>query len=153
MEHTKKMVLDTPEVFERINQTSELQPNTLSVLDKEMKEVLNNNKFSDYEKWTMYSQILQRYLNIINNIRKPIPLPISEEVVPPKELTEKSNSNHDNTEIHRQDDEILVSVPKTLRNKATLLLQRLKRGNNIEWDNKGVVYINKEKINNSNITD
>lgn len=151
MEHTKKMILVTPEVFGRLNQTSEVEPDTLSLLDKEMKEVLGNNKISDYEKWTLYSQVLQRYLNIINNIRKPVPLPIIEDEKGVKEGVEKINVTDVIHEDHSE--EILGSVPKTFRSKASLLLQRLKRDGNIKWDNQGVVYINQKKIINSSITD
>lgn len=147
MEYAKKMVLVTPEVFERINQVNEVQPNTLSLLDNEMKEVLGNNNISDYEKWGIYNQILQRYLKVINNTRKPMSLPLTSEIKQQEKVHTPTNHFGDG------DFEILESVPKTFRSKAKLLLQKLKRENNIKWDDQGVVFINQKRINNSNITD
>lgn len=156
MEFTKKMILVDPDTIHRINQQENVQPNTLSLLDQEMKDIINNNKISDYEKWTLYNQVLQRYLNIVNNTRKPFSLSVVEEKINNNNTkfedtkflgVSESNSQHD------YDREILESVPKTYRNRASLLLQKLKRDGPIKWDEHGVVYVNDNKIMNSNITD
>lgn len=149
MEFAKKLVLVEPETFDRISQRVDVRPNTLSLLDQEMKSVLNNKNISDYEKWLLYNQTLQRYLNIVQDTRKPFSFPIIEE---PKGDNGKGDSVVDSSVVN-YDQEILDSVPKTFRDKAALLLQKLKRSNLIRWDENGVVSINETRINNSNITD
>lgn len=154
MEFTKKMILVDPDTIQRLKQHESVQPNTLSLLDQEMKDVLNNSKLGDHEKWSLYNQILQRYLNIINNTRNPLNLAVVEEKLNNKKLEDKDILNDCEPQVSQDPDrEILESVPKTFRDKATLLLQKLKRGDHVKWDERGIVYIKGNKITNSNITD
>lgn len=43
------------------------KPKVLSLLDKQMSVILQNDNKSDFDKWSLYKQTLQRYLNFIEN--------------------------------------------------------------------------------------
>lgn len=86
MKHCRKMVLvDYDQEVEKVNkilndkQTTESVPNinhklsdeassiTLSVLDSDMNNILNQKNLSDIDKWKLYSKVLERYLFHIRN--------------------------------------------------------------------------------------
>ena len=50
-------------------------------------------------------------------------------------------------------DQILQSVPKTMKRKAELLLGMIKNNNNLTWDEQGVVSYKGKRIHGSNIID
>lgn len=43
----------------------------LSSLDKEMSSILRNNEMNDYDEWNLYKRSFQRYMNFIENTKKP----------------------------------------------------------------------------------
>lgn len=47
-------------------------PRILSTLDKSMHDILNRHDIDDGEKWALYNQILQRYLNHLKKTRQPV---------------------------------------------------------------------------------
>ena len=149
MEYAKKMVILPRETVEKLKnvQLSDTVVNSvqtpgteLSRVDSEMSKILNSNSINDDNtKWKLYEQALQRFLrfNESNHIRK-------EEIIPEESHT---NSLTDNT--------ILESIPSKFRNKAKLLLLKLRNtpDNLISWDNNGIVTINGVVIQRSNIID
>nr|CAD7256011.1 unnamed protein product [Timema shepardi] len=66
MEHTKKMILVSPETLHRYEQHHQQVASAtnlvVSELDKEMEKILTS-KLDDKSKWTLYQQVLQRYLH------------------------------------------------------------------------------------------
>lgn len=173
MERARKMVLVSKEQFDRIQtvrqvptqvvdppaetgrvpvevQTSErpdiLQStqtpgDNLTRLDNYMKQILDSKVYQDeHEKLKHYLQALRRYLFFIEEKRKPGAIAATETRTP--------------YEISAFDDVILQSVPKTCQKKTKLLLDHLKvQRERINWDDNGVVYIDGQKIKNSNIVD
>ena len=76
MEHARKMILLPQESVKRLQATlgndkikSVQTPGSVtSRLDAEMKEILNTPTYKDErEKWTLYRQVLQRYLHFKEN--------------------------------------------------------------------------------------
>lgn len=144
MEHTKKMILISPDAINRIHvqRNESIKDDPISKLDKDMREVLESNA-NDIDKWKMYQQVLQRYLHFVNNLRKPVEIPV---------LNEVEQSDGINNQMNVAD--IIKMVPKTFRNKANILLNYLRNEQGaIEWDNKGTVTIRNKLIPNSNIVD
>lgn len=138
MEHAKKMMIVSPELFQRLTATSvteDVHEKILGELDNDMQNVLKS-ELDDREKWTEYYQVLQRYLQFSNQIRKPIDIegPIL-------------------NKLPLADTEILDTIPKIYKRNAQCLVNILKRSENIEWDNKGIVSIKGETMPSSNIID
>ena len=77
MNYAKKMILVDPKVVEQIQHVKETKPKTLNLLDVEMQAILENKTLPDNEKKVMYKQVLQNYLNIVNNNRQPLEIPIT----------------------------------------------------------------------------
>lgn len=142
MEHAKKMILVNQETFQKLSNQATLEttaPNIISLLDQDMRNILDSRE-SDHDKWKKYNLTLQRYLHFADNNRKPIKIPIT-------------SSNETVDEITPEVEETIVStLPQSLRNKGTILLDIIKQ-HNISWDAKGIVSIGSEQIKNSNIID
>lgn len=150
MEHTKKMVLIEPHVLEKFHQQQQLQPDTISKLDDDMRTVINRKDIEDNEKWTLYNQILQKYLNILKNSRKPLKIAVIDE----KEEDDMKNNARE-TEPTTDDSfrDILYAIPKKNVGKAMLLLRKLKESG-VTWnESSGIVSFGGSTIMNSHITD
>lgn len=174
MDHCKKMILIEPEVMERLKKEP-MNDTTTSRLDAEMQNILKT-KLDDREKWSLYLQVLQRYLHFIE--RKPIHLPIVNQVVndvinndlkeyktddtinmklvkessPERDVENKRDNLFQNTTYLSS--HLLRSIPKTYRNKGEFIVEKLlKNPDKITWDKDGVVYIDKKEITGSNIKD
>lgn len=139
MDHAKKMMVVSPEFIQRLTATADVTGDVyekvLSQLDNDMQNVLNS-KLNDREKWTEYYQVLQRYLQFANQIRKPADVEASV-----------------SSEIPLSDMEIFDTIPKIYKRNAHCLVNILKKSKLIEWDNKGTVNIKGERIPSSNIID
>jgi hypothetical protein len=147
MEHAKKMILVEPAVYEKTHQLRPTLPNTISQLDEEMNDVLSNKNIGDHEKWTRYSQVLQRYLHMVKVARKPFEITVTNtQPVPDNDVGQKFDTP-------LSDGEILSCVPKTFQSKAEVFLKKLKNTPSITWDNRGVVSIENIVIPDSNVTD
>ena len=174
MERAKKMVLISKEQLERIQreggaspsnntttpnstntantstatytspvlQTTQTIGDNLTRLDDEMRKILDSNTYTnDHDRLKDYLRTLQRYLFFVEEKRKA--------------LAPKDNNNHELSVSNGMSIESIVqSVPKLYRQKAQLLLNHLKNNSDrVTWDETGVVYIDGEKIKNSNIVD
>ena len=101
----------------------------VSKVDADMANILKKD-ISDYDKEKLFTQELGKYLllrnqkNIVPNELKSIPSP-----------------------------EIMASIPKMYRNKASGLLQYLQSDKDVKWDEQGHLYIGQQKIENSHILD
>ena len=86
MEHARKMIVAPQELFQRLQSPSDQQQQqqhtsttkrrTYKTLDQEMEEIMSDKRIDDREKWKMYNQVLQRFLNNSAINRQPITLPI-----------------------------------------------------------------------------
>ncbi|EFA11980.1 hypothetical protein TcasGA2_TC001494 [Tribolium castaneum] len=76
MEHAKKVIMVDPAVIERMQSGITNQPNIINDLDREMRRIIELKHIDDNEKWTLYNQVLQRYLKVINRSRKPVTIPM-----------------------------------------------------------------------------
>lgn len=105
----------------------------IATLDQEMRAVLENNELSDAEKVTKYNQILQHYLGYLQTP----PALNSPSSIPTQGVRE----------------EVLQTVPKTLRRKAETILDRISREPNMSWNERGEFVYNGEVIKGSNVVD
>lgn len=124
-------------------------------LDQEMRDILDNETYTEDEKIKLYNQTLQRYLEYkrqrLYNIHHP---------PPPRQLEAKSAdaaaaAADDDEKINRQlvEKDIIDSVPQTYQRKARLLIDRLKRSRVIGWKDDGRLVYKDEVVPNTHITD
>lgn len=110
----------------------------LSSLDTDMKRILYSN-LSDSEKVTLYNQILTRYRDVYAKSKEPLTIQIKD--------------NYKQVQTLPMREEILHFIPKSLKNKASDLLQRLSNRNDINWNDKGELIVDNETIHGSHIVD
>jgi hypothetical protein len=92
----------------------------MDTMDKKMQTILDREDLSADERLKLYDQSFTRYLNVYDDNR-PRPVAVAPEPVK-QDLVE---------------DEILESVPKTMKAKAQLLLETMKSSPDISWNEKG----------------
>lgn len=133
------MIVIDNDVFNRLKSGIDREAGTSSELDKEMKKIMDSNQI-DSEKWKSYQQVLQRYLHFTQNERKPVNIPII-------------NNVGDETGEPGNNEDVLEIIPKSLQKKAKILLHKLSGSDLISWDHYGTVTIKGEKLHSTNITD
>ena len=108
----------------------------LDTLDKKMQTILEREDLSADKRLKLYDQSLYRYLNVYDDYRpRPVavaPEPVKQDLV---------------------DDEILDSIPKTMKSKAQLLLKKMKTNRDITWNEKGELKYKDKTVQGSNVVD
>ena len=132
----KIMNLVDPRLLERLAPIAPVNPvhKTISDLDRDMKQILDQPDISDREKVTQYNQTLQRYLDYYHKPTPPLP-----------QVTATSPSSIE--------EEITGVIPKTLRGKAHTLLQRIKRDPHMGWNDRGEFVYQGQTMPGTNIVD
>ena len=117
---------------------------TLSSLDLEMKRILYSD-LCDSEKVSQYNQILTRYRDTYAKTLSPPP--------PPPPIDKHYNADNSNnvgverdTAKLRMREEILHYIPKTLKVKASDLLDRIWNAPGIGWNENGELIVNDNVI-------
>lgn len=149
MEHAKRMVIISQDALEKMHlhhQQATKVKDTASELDTEMFRLLNNKSLSDHDKWNQYQQVLQRFLHFSAEKRKPLHLHLSDA----SDESKTKTSTHGSLGV----EEIIDTFSKTYKQDARNLLKVLEKRNDLfDWDSDGIVYVNGEKVPNSNVTD
>ena len=158
MEHTKKMILVEPRVLESLHSREppviDATSQNLRELDQSMRQILDGNE-DEKSKADMYQQALWRYLNRFDQY--------SSRPMGKVQLTSNEKNERDETEPQTDESntftanyierDVIESVPKSMKNKAERLLQRLKAHPEIKWNSRGELEYQGQLIRNSNITD
>lgn len=165
MNHAKKMVLVPEHTFERLQQKNNVNTAPLTSrlhgLDHEIHDVLQNKQISDDEKVRQYTTTLQNYLTYYNQRRnQPLKMNI-ESTTKPKEKDQEKTENEtssestDNTHVEEtQIDDIVRTLPKTLKERGRLLLGTIRKNPDIvKWDNHGQVFFEGKPLKGSHIGD
>lgn len=142
MQNARKMILIPSDTVDRVRGASDSVKNSLDI---QMREILDHKTMSDLEKWKMYKEVLDRYLNFNNELRKPISLSV--------EGGEEPAAAAVNFERDSVKKELLSTVPKKYANKARLLYDKLLKSDIINWDEMGQVKMEGQLYENSNIVD
>ena len=162
----KKMFLVDPLKFNGTEQTPrpvrDGLATSISTLDQEMQDILSNDSIDDRTKAQAYQQILQRYIFQSEKYqRKPLgrveitgeKTVTNENDNLSKEETSSNKTKNPGTLNSNFDIKVLRSVPKHLKEKASLLLEYLKADPNISWDQKDQLIVNSQTVNGSNGVD
>ena len=118
----------------------------LSKLDEDLKNIIDRRDVDESEKVKLYNHILQRYVTYHDKVNQPVKVEIFRQSTPPPESQEETN-------ISKPDEDIVDTVPVSMRHKAQLLLQNIRKNTNVTWDERGHVFIKGKPVESSNITD
>ena len=146
----KRMALVPEEVLNRYEQRQRLGTSPIMAdmiqKDTQMSDILRRDDMTDDQKQKLYNANLERYLELRQQKDSQIP---SVRVVGKKEQQPPQPQQQ-----QLADAAIVEFIPKTMQERATALLNRLKtRADLITWDKSGQVKIKGETIPDSNISD
>ena len=148
----KRMILVPEDAYARFEQkqkleTSPIMKNMINT-DTDMTDILQRTDVDDTEKQKLYYANLERYLNLRQQKDSQTPtVQIASSATSSEEPSPQNNA--------QLSDEVVVEhIPKTMRPRATAILNHLKeRPDVITWDKTGEVKLEGENIPQSNISD
>ena len=143
MEYAKKMALVDPRLLESVpSQPLFANPigNVMRRLDDEMRFILDRSDLNDREKVVLYNQVLMRY-NIFSDKSSQQPVRVKEDEEEDKEKRIESGLEN----------EIIDSVPKSFKQKARRLLDKIK--GTVSWNDRGEMVYRNVPVPGSNIVD
>ena len=148
----KRMILVPEDAYARFEQKQKLETSPIIKnminADTDMTNILQRTGVDDTEKQKMYCANLERYLNLRQ--QKVSETPTIR--IAPNAENEEEPTHPKNEQL--SDDVIVKHIPKTMRSRATAILNRLKeRPDVITWDKTGEVKLEGENIPQSNISD
>ncbi|KAJ8020518.1 hypothetical protein HOLleu_40128 [Holothuria leucospilota] len=153
MEHTKKLILVSPDFLNRVTTTQPIQPEKtkLQDLEEQLSMVLNDTHIDEVTKMKRYNELLQRYRVYHTKAREPPTVRVL-----PETQSKPSLGDNVSRDIQQEavENEVLNSVPKALRNKAVQLLHKITSSDGIvDWNGKGELVVNDQAIKGSNMVD
>ena len=146
------MILVPEDAYARFEQkqkleTSPIMKNMINT-DTDMTDILQCTDVDDTEKQKLYYANLERYLNLRQQKDSQTP---TIQIVPSATSSEEP-SPQNNAQL--SDEVVVEHIPKTMRPRATAILNRLKeRPDVVTWDKTGEVKLEGENIPQSNISD
>ena len=151
-----KSVVLPYDVFNKLNTSTNTQNpalDRLSRMEEELQNILNNKTASDDEKVLMYTQLLDKYLKIVNSNKGPIELPVNTTEQPITSNTAQPTSTPQAT--HSNQKHLLSMATHRINSRAaTSIMSFIENSPSITWnDATGRVSINNTEVANSNIVD
>ena len=121
---------------------------TITKLDDRIKQILDDDNLDEQKKIQLYTQTLQQYRNVRQNL-EPAAASL---LATPTSTSKESITNNESTKVYA-DKSIIETVPTTYRTRASNLLRFIKNDDKIKWNDNGIVTYNGRTLNNSNIID
>ena len=119
-----------------------------------MNDWLENDDVPEDTKAIMFAQQLQRVKQLKNQVFRPEPSPVQMITQTERTMTSESVSATPCQQLNATDKQIIDSVPKTIENRAKLLIQKLKDHSDIiSWDNNGQLVLEGSIVPSSKIVD
>jgi hypothetical protein len=140
----KKMLLVDPRMMERLQQQQQTAPirnialNSMNQMNQNMEAALADPNMSDTDKVHVYNQTLARH-NVIED-----KLHHQQE----EQQQQQTQPVYDPIE-----EDIIYSVPKSMRNKAARLVRRIKAGQLIRWNERGELIYKGQVYPGTNVSD
>ena len=155
MDFTRKVYLTQQEMFKFMKEKRQdsLSPDLRKCYEarQEMNDWLEKDDAPEDTKATMYAQQLQRVNQLKNQVVRPEPSPVQMITHTEQTMTSESDTSE---QLSATDKQIIYSVPKTMQNRAKLLIQKLKDHTDvISWNDNGELVLDRSTIPNSNIVD
>ncbi len=149
------MALVEPRVLEKLQQQQQFSRPTivesaLNNLDQEMQDILSRTDISSEDKLDQYNKTLHKYL-MYDRKREPMKI----QLVQNKDTIETPMADAVEHVEEKNDieEEIIEAAPKMLQNKARLLLKRLRKDPNINWNSRGELIYKGGVVSHSHIND
>ena len=121
---------------------------------QDMNDWLEKDDVPEDTKATMYAQQLQRVNQLKNQVFRPEPSPVQMITQTERTMTSESDSASPCQQLNTTDKQIIDSIPKTMQNRAKLLIQKLKDHSDvISWNDNGQLVLEGSIVPNSNIGD
>ena len=136
--------------FMKEKRQDSLSPNLRKYYEarQEMNDWLEQDDVPEDTKATMYAQQLQRVNQLKNQVFRPEPTNKEQT------MTSESDGATPSQQLNATDKQIIDSVPKTMQNRAKLLIQKLKDHSDvISWNDNGQLVLEGSIVRNSNIVD
>ena len=173
MQHTKKMVLVSPETLSSVQDKIQDRPvssvkTTLTRLDQELKQILDRHDLPPFDKVQLYNQTLQRYLTYYNqSVKKPITINVTRDKtltdhdmgtdpidIPPNQEEESLEGAVGGLETETDAEKVLMNFPATLMSKAKTLLGLVKNsGGILDYNKHGELISDGKVVPGSHISD
>ena len=141
--------------FMKEKRQDSLSPNLRKYYEarQEMNYLLEKDDVPEDTKATMYAQQLQR-VNQLNQVFRPESSKVQMITQTERTMTSESDSATPSQQLIATDKQIIDSVPKTMQNRAKLLIQKLKDHSDvISWNDHGQLVLEGSIVPNSNIVD
>ncbi|KAJ8041597.1 Endogenous retrovirus group K member 19 Pol protein [Holothuria leucospilota] len=149
MEHTKKLVLVSPEVLDRAKDSrpQRLEKTKVRELEDQLSSVLNDPHLDDTTKMKRYSEVLQRY-TVYHAKADELP---QIRVLPGTKYDAQSKDTSQTRAIER---DVIESVPRAFKSKATQLLGKMTSSDSgLYWTDRGELIVDDRTIKGSHIVD
>lgn len=152
----KGMVLVPEDVLDRLErkqkqETTPLVSNLMNI-DENIDNILRRTDMPDDAKQTLYYADLERYLNLKHQKNNDFPTVKVNNTTNPD--SNKPQEKEGTSRKTLSDSVIVDSIPKTMRERAVFILNRLKAyPSAISWDDTGQVKLDGKDIQGSNISD
>lgn len=152
MEHTKKMILIEPRVLESLQgrdgpPVPDATTQNLKEKSRSIEAILDSDQ-NVHDKANAYQQALWSFLNRFEQYKD---RPLGKvQLTSDSKLKEETPEDDSGTSVER---DVIQSVPKSMKNKAERLLQRLKSHPDVKWNSLGEFEFEGQLIKNSNLTD
>ncbi len=162
MNHARKMVLVPEQTLERLQQKRHVNTtpltDRLTSLDHDMQNDLKSDELTDEEKVRHHIQTLQNYLTYYNK-RKTEPFTVhlqskEKRSEPATESTSKEKKDDEDKEEDKVEQEILRSLPKALKQRGQLLINKIKENPEVmKWDSRGQLVFQDQPVSGTHVVD
>ena len=142
--------------FMKEKQQDSLSPNLRKYYEarQDMNDWLEKDDVPEDTKATMYAQQLQRVNQLKKQVFRPEPSPVQMITQTERTMTSESDSATPSLQFNATDKQIIDSIPKTMQNRAKLLIQKLKDHSDvISWNDNGQLVLEGSIVPNSSIVD
>ncbi|PIK42583.1 hypothetical protein BSL78_20571 [Apostichopus japonicus] len=153
MEHTKKLVLVSPDELNRVktNQRQPTEQTKVQELEEKLSKVLADSHLDETSKTKRYADILQRFMTYDNKAKAPTTVRLLPDSEPVPSQNESTRNTFLKEDIGR---EVLDSVPKALKSKAAQILRKMTESNRmLDWNDKGELLVNERVVTGSHMVD
>ena len=143
MEHAKKMILVEPRVLESLQRSKgsswDATTKNLREKDSSMQDILDSDK-NIHDKANAYQQALWGFLNRFEQYKdRPLGrVQLTRDSIPEGTTTKKKEETEEAVSpLSWVEQDVVESVPRSLKTKAERLLQRIKLDPEVKWNNLG----------------
>ena len=144
----KKMVLvDPTQLYVKTTPVPDPMADSVLSLDGEIKQILDSSLPSVHDKALAYQQTLQKYIKRIDQFSH------RQSHTEPQQRRLETEPTQTDDSLLKIEKRVVDSLPASLQRKGNLLMNYLKEGANIGWNERGELKIKDQLIPGTNISD